>query len=169
LIERFRFSEFVCLGPDSAGQGHGAPYPLCDGAAPGEFRTGFRLGFYAEPVTVSAADLASFYLPLISDANTPGMDWQVRTIACELESAGCTRAFKLVFGMAERGSQLADPAAGLVFDVRFDSTDSWAITAALLLQGFTSATAEPFLYGGLPGAAEEWVSPGFGEFQPWQP
>lgn len=166
LVNHVLLSDFECPGPQATGLG--GPWPLCDGAPSGEVRRGFKLTFYAEPVTVSAERLRTFYLDRLSDAGTQDTDWSVRSIACEETREACDASFLLTFGLVAADGQLASLSAALLFEVRLDAGATWMITRAMLPY-LSPELASPFLFGGAPGADTGFFTRGFGEFLPWQP
>jgi hypothetical protein len=162
LKPRIQVEAFVCVARSA--DSPGGPYPLCADAPAGEIRQGFMFDIGSEPIFLPPEEFFHDILLEVSDAQTIGFDWRVRTLSCPAE--GCSSYTLVTFGKISRGRLLNDHTLSLT--LRLDPAGGWSIIRTR--NSFLETHGLELTEGGRldPPGAWEWP-PEYLELHRWEP
>lgn len=137
LVSVTEVKEYECPGPEPSGLG--GPFPLCDGATPGEHRSGYLTARRASEGAVLSEEGYREFLrqwltaadPTTSDEYGPG-EWRLYSLGCLEPQAGdassCSERFTVVLSAMVDGGQGPSHRELLIFFV--EGTESPVVTSA---------------------------------------
>lgn len=150
----------TCPGP--APEGLGGPYPLCNGASPGETRAGFTFYNDVQGFAVST-DRAGSDLSQAADLNTEGFDWRPQTVACK--TVDCWSVM-VTFGLQRTDNSLAGDSI-LSFELDISGDGTWMVT--YYVTAFIVGDANVLLNGGtITGEPKHSAFSGYSRFLVWR-
>jgi hypothetical protein len=177
IWDRARFTEVEC--PGGTPQGLGGPFPLCDGAQPGERRSGIQVAYLSsEGTVVSREGLANAIRSWIGGADPAASDEfgtgapRLYSLGCPLTQTApgprCPEQLSVVFSQRPRGIPWRSQ---LIFYVRQPAGGGPAqITDVAIGPVLPEDQLPPILRGGNSSAifSPQGYAP-FGTYLPWTP